>query len=120
MDELQIIKYMKTKRYIEGQYICWDFVMDVYKDLYNIILPEYPVTDVQAEFKNKMVSNFNHSVIPRGDEQEGDIVVFSLFANQHAGVMINKNNFIHLSKEGVKVSDLSFLVGNYKVYRIKK
>ncbi len=62
MDEKTIINYMKKKRYIEDKYICWDFVMDVYKDLYDIDLPEYPVTEVQAEFKIKLVSNINHMV----------------------------------------------------------
>jgi len=117
MNEKQIIDYMKKKRYIDGEYICWDFVMEVCKDLYGIELPEYPVTEVQADFKYKLLSNFNHLVVPRGEEKEGDVIVFSIFANQHAGVMIDKNNYIHLSKEGVQVRDLSSLVSNYKVYR---
>lgn len=120
MDEKTIINYMKTKRYEDGKYICWDFVMELYKDLYNIELPEYPVTEVQAEFKNKLISNFNHIVVKNGEEQEGDIVVFSLFANQHAGVMTDSKNFIHLARDGVKITDLSFLIGNYKVYRVIK
>lgn len=120
MDEKTIIKYMKTKRYIEDKYICWDFVMEICKDLYDIELPEYPVTEVQAEFKNKLISNFKHIVVQKGEEKDGDIVVFSLFANQHAGVMINKNNYIHLSREGVQVRNLATLVNNYKVYRVIK
>lgn len=120
MEEKQIINYMKKKRYIEGKYICWDFVMDVCKDLYDIELPEYPVTEVQTEFKNKLVANFDNIVVPKGGEKEGDVIVFSLFANQHAGVMINENNYIHLSKEGVQVRDLNALVSNYKVYRAVK
>jgi cell wall-associated NlpC family hydrolase len=117
MDEKQIIEYMRKKRYIDGEYICWDFVMEVCKDLYDLELPEYPVTEVQTEFKNKLISNFKHIVVPKGEEQEGDVIVFSLFANQHAGVMINKNNYIHLCREGVQVRDLVALVSNYKVYR---
>lgn len=120
MDEQTIINYMKKKRYIDNEYICWDFVMDVYKDLYDIELPEYPVTEIQAEFKNRVVSNFNHIIVPKGEEHESDIVVFSLFANQHAGVMIDNKNFIHLARDGVKITDLSFLIGNYKVYRVIK
>lgn len=117
MNEKQIIDYMKKKRYIDGEYICWDFVMEVCKDLYGIELPEYPVTEVQTEFKYRMLANFKHAVVPKGEEKEGDIIVFSLFANQHAGVMINEKNYIHLSKEGVQVRDLRALLGNYKVYR---
>ena len=120
MDEQKIINYMKKKRYIDNKYICWDFVMEVCKDLYDIELPEYPVTEVQAEFKIKLVSNINHIIVSKGEEQEGDIVVFSLFADQHAGVMTDKNNFIHLARDGVKVTNLSFLIGNYKVYRVIK
>ena len=43
MREEQIIRYMQTKKYIENEYVCWDFVRDVYKDEYNIELPEHPV-----------------------------------------------------------------------------
>lgn len=120
MEEKQIIKYMTTKRYVENEYICWDFVMDIFKDIYNIELPEYPVDEVQSEFKNRLVSNFNHDVIEHENTLEGDIVVFSMFANQHAGVMVNKKEFIHLSKEGVKITSLKNLFGNCKIYRIKK
>lgn len=118
MDEKQIINYMMSKKYVDGQYICWDFVMEVYKDMYDFDLPEYPVTEVQAEFKNKLTSNFKHIIVSQGEEKEGDIVVFSVFANQHAGVMIDSNNYIHLSREGVQVRNLVSLVNNYKVYRI--
>ena len=117
MDEKKIIDYMKKKRYIDDEYICWDFVMEVCKDNYGLELPEYPVTEVQTEFKNRMVSNFKHFIVPKGQELEGDIIVFSLFANQHAGVMIDSKNYIHLSKEGVQVRSLDSLLGNYKVYR---
>ena len=120
MGEKKIIEYMRKKRYIDGQYICWDFVMEVAKDMYGIELPEYPVTEVQTEFKYKLLSNFAHIVVPRGEEQEGDIIVFSLFANQHAGVVISKDNYIHLSREGVQVRDIASLLGNYKVYRSAK
>ena len=120
MEEAQIIKYMRTKKYVDGKYVCWDFVMDIYRDLFGIELPEYPVGEVQAEFKNKLMSNFEHVKIERGDEKEGDIVVFSLFGNQLAGVVIVKENFIHLSHCGVKVAKFSMLVGNYKIYRIIK
>lgn len=120
MNENQIMNYMMNKRYIEDKYICWDFVMEVSKDHYGVILPEYPVTEVQAEFKNKLVANFKHVLVKSGEEQAGDIVVFSLFANQHAGVMINKDNYIHLCREGVQVRNLVSLVNNYKVYRVIK
>lgn len=120
MDEKQIIEYMRKKRYIDGEYICWDFVMEVAKDIYGVELPEYPVTEVQTEFKNKLLSNFEHIVVKRGEEQEGDVIVFSLFANQHAGVVISKENYIHLSREGVQVRDMAALLGNYKVYRAAK
>lgn len=120
MDEMQIIKYMKEKQYIENEYICWDFVIEIFKDFYNIELPEYPVDEIQAEFKNKLVSNFNHIKVLPTEAKEGDIVVFSLFANQHAGVMIDNKNFIHLSHDGVKVTNLSDLLGNKIIYRIIK
>lgn len=118
MHENQIMRYMMSKRYIEDKYVCWDFVIDVIKDMYGITLPEYPVGDVQAEFKNKLVANFKHIKVEDGQAQEGDIVVFSLFANQHAGVMIDSETFIHLRQEGVQVSELANLGKNYVIYRM--
>ena len=120
MDEQSLIKYMITKRYKEGEYVCWDFVRDIYKDLYNIDLPEYPADEIQAEFKYELTSNIKHKKIPIGEAQEGDIIVFSLFANQHAGVMINNESFIHLPKTGVQVSDIADVGKNYVIYRMEK
>lgn len=118
MDEKQIIKYMTEKRYIEGKYICWDFVRDVYKDMFNVELPEYPADEIQAEFKHEVTSNIKNIKVPIEEAREGDVIVFSMFANQHAGVMINNESFIHLPKEGVKVSDIANLGKNYVIYRM--
>ena len=93
--------------------------MDVYKDLYGISLPEYPADEVQAEFKIKLTNNIRHAVVNASNVAEGDIIVFSLFANQHAGVMIDNKNFIHLNKTGVEVKSVKNLVGNYVIYRIE-
>ena len=120
MHENQVIRYMMSKKYKENEYVCWDFVIDVIKDMFGVELPEYPVTEVQAEFKHKLCANFEHAVIPDGEQQEGDIIAFSLFANQHAGVIINKDYFIHLRPEGVVVTALSELRKNYVIYRLKR
>lgn len=120
MDEQTIIKYMQEKHYIEGQYICWDFVRDIYKDLYNIELPEYPADEIQVEFKYELTSNIKHIKVPVNEAREGDIIVFSLFANQHAGVMINNESFIHLHTQGVRVSDIEDVGKNYVIYRMVK
>lgn len=120
MHENQVIRYMMSKKYKENEYVCWDFVIDVIKDMFGVELPEYPVTAVQAEFKLKLCANFEHTVIPYGEQQEGDIIAFSLFANQHAGVIINKDYFIHLRPEGVVVTALSELRKNYVIYRLKR
>jgi len=121
MDEKQIVKYMVTKTYIEDKYICWDFVRDLYIDLYNVELPEYPVDEVQTEFKHKLVANFPHIKIENESKvKEGDIIVFSLFANQHAGVIIDKDRYIHLSKNGVEVKELKALTSRRTIYRIIK
>lgn len=120
MDEMKIIKYMREKQYKEGKYTCWDFVMDIYKDEYGIKLPEYPVNSIETEFKDKMTVNLNPDIIPLEQAKTGDIIVFSLFANQHAGVMINNESFIHLHKYGVQVSDIKNSGKNYNIYRIIK
>lgn len=120
MHENQIMRYMMSKHYKENEYVCWDFVIDVIKDMFGIELPEYPVTEIQAEFKNRLCANFKHSVIPDGEQQEGDIIGFSLFANQHAGVIINKDYFIHLRPEGVVVTAISDLRKNYVIYRLER
>lgn len=120
MDEQTLIKYMTTKRYKEGEYVCWDFVRDIYKDLYSIDLPEYPADEVQAEFKYELTSNIKHIKVTADEAKEGDIIVFSLFANQHAGVMINNESFIHLPKTGVQVSDVADVGKNYVIYRMEK
>lgn len=117
MNEKTIIKYMAETKYIEGEYICWDFVRTIYKDEYDIELPEYPVDEVQAEFKNRMTSNIPNIRVETKKAIEGDIIVFSLFANQHAGVMINRESFIHLTPQGVRVSDVEDVGGNYVIYR---
>lgn len=117
MREEQIIRYMRTKKYADGKYVCWDFVRDVYKDEYNIELPEYPVDEIQTEFKDKLTSNIPHKKIQE-NPQSGDIIVFSLFANQHAGIMIDKCNFIHLATDGVRVTNVKDVGGNYAIYRM--
>lgn len=117
MDEKKIVKYMTTKKYIENKYICWNFVQDIYNDLYGIILPDYPVDEVQSEFKYKLVSNFPCKKVEDTSFIEGDVIVFSLFANQHAGVMIDNENFIHLTNNGVIISNINNLGKNYVVYR---
>ena len=118
MDDKRITEYMLRKRYIEDKYVCWDFVMDVFMDCKGIKLPEYPIGEVQVEFREKISSNFPHVKVPIGELKKWDIVVFSLFANQHAGVMISDTNYIHLSRGGVEVGDLNALAKNYKGYRI--
>ena len=112
MKEEKIIHYMMNKHYQENKYVCWDFVMDVYKDEYNINLPEYPVDEVQAEFKKRLTSNIPHVKV-EGEPIEGDIIVFSLFANQHAGVMIDyQGNHIILQRNEIinkPLKELEFL-----------
>ena len=120
MEEKKIYEYMTTKRYKENEYLCWDFVRDIYKDLYKMELPEYPVDELPTHFKQRMVSNFKHEVVKDGQAAEGDIIVFSLMADQHAGVMIDSDNMIHLGKSNVRVSALSDLGKNYVIYRIIK
>lgn len=120
MKEEILIKYMKEKKFNKEKYVCWDFVRDIYKDNYKIELPEYPTDEIQAEFKKYLTSNINHIKIKNNDIKEGDIIVFSLFANQHAGVMIDNENFIHLSEKGVQTCNIKNIRGNYVVYRIVK
>lgn len=119
MKEEKIIHYMMNKHYQENKYVCWDFVMDVYKDEYNINLPEYPVDEIQAEFKKRLTSNIPHVKV-EGEPVEGDIIVFSLFANQHAGIMIDYQNFIHLANDGVRVTSIKDVGKNYAIYRVVK
>ena len=118
MDEQTIVKYMTEKHFKEGEYICWDFVRDIYQDLFNVELPEYPVDELQVEFKHKLTSNIPHIKVAQNDVKEGDIIVFSLFANQHAGVMINTESFIHLTPQGVRISDIEDVGKNYAIYRM--
>lgn len=119
MKEEKIINYMTKKHYKADTYVCWDFVRDVYMDEYRVDLPEYPVDEIQAEFKNKLVSNIPHVKI-EGEPIEGDIIVFSMFANQHAGVMIDYQNFIHLANDGVRVTNIKDVGKNYAIYRMVK
>lgn len=118
LNEQKIVKYMMTKHYDEQNYNCWDFVQDVYKDEYDYRLPDYPMGTVPAQFKDKLKSNINHIKIEKENAIEGDIVIFSLFADQHAGVMLDNDSFIHMSKTNVAVSQLSNLGGNYAIYRV--
>lgn len=118
MKEKDIIRYMKEKRYIEDKYICWNFVQDVFYDLFEIKLPDYPVDEIQSEFKYKLVSNFPCKKIEKQDKiLEGDVIVFSLFANQHAGIMIDSDNFIHLCRSGVTICNINNVGKNYAIYR---
>ena len=117
MNEEKIVNYMLTKQYIEGKYTCWEFVQDIFRDEYGMELPDYPMGEVQAEFKNKVKSNFNHIKVDKKDAKEGDMIVFSAFANQHAGVMLDNDNFIHLGEKNVMISQLSNIGGNYAIYR---
>lgn len=109
---------MITKRYDKDNYNCWDFVQEVYKNDYGYELPDYPVGDVPAEFKEKLKSNIKHIKIKKEEAIEGDIVIFSLFADQHAGIMLDNDSFIHMSHTHVTVSQLSNLGGNYAIYRV--
>lgn len=118
MHENQIIRYMMTKKYVENEYHCWEFVRDVYFDMFNKKLPEYPLGEVPAEFKNRLKTNIKYIEVKDIEILEGDIIIFSLFANQHAGVMIDDKHFIHLGFDGVQVTDKTNLGGNYAIYRI--
>ena len=119
MDNDKIIKYMTTKKYRKN-YVCWDFVREVCKDLYKMDLPEYPVDKIiHAEGRKVLEGNVPHIRIDKCEDiQEGDIIVFSMFTQQHAGVMIDKDNFIHLSRDrGVCVTMLNNIKGEYAIYR---
>jgi len=116
MEEETIIKYMMEKHYIKDKYVCWDFVRDIYKDMYDIDLPEYPVDEIQAEFKNKLTSNIP-CIKTTDNPREGDVIVFSLFADQHAGVMVDNENFLHLRPQGVMLSNINNVGKNYVIYR---
>ncbi len=118
MKEEQIINYMTTKKYIENKYLCWDFVQDVYEDMFNYRLPDYPAGEVPAEFKNRLKTNLLYDRVEKENAQEGDLVIFSMFSDQHAGLMLNNNDFIHLTNTTVAVSQLNNLGANYAIYRI--
>lgn len=117
LDEKKIIEYMTTRKYIKDVYTCWEFVQEVCKKEYDLDLPDYPVGQVQAEFKDKIKSNFNHIKINKEEAKEGDIIIFSVFANQHAGIMLNSESFIHMGVNNVVVSQIENIRGFYEIYR---
>lgn len=117
MNEEQIIYYMMNKKWVDGVYMCWEFVQDIYRDLYDMELPDYPVDEPQTEFKNRMVSNFRPKVVPNNEAQDGDIVIFTSLNLQHAGVMIDNERFIHLGMSTPQITDLRSVKGVYKLYR---
>lgn len=118
MHENQIIRYMVTKKYDEQNYNCWDFVRDVYYDMNEYVLPEYPLTEVPQEFKDRLVTNIKHEKINKEEAKEGDIIIYSAFADKHAGVMLDNEHFIHLGKASPMVTNKNEIGGNYAIYRI--
>lgn len=117
MHENQIIRYMMSKKYTKD-YDCWEFMRDVYRDTYNIELPEIPLLETPIEFKDKLVTNFKCQKVSDDDIKEGDMIIYSRFTYLHAGMMLDDKNFIHLGENnGVMITDKTNLRGRYEIYR---
>lgn len=75
---------------------CSGFVQNVYKDVYNIMLPR------RSGDMEKVVS-----LIDRGRLKEGDLLFFGKSNVNHIGIYLKNNMFIHAStSKGVIVSSL--------------
>ncbi|MFT7003046.1 MAG: cell wall-associated NlpC family hydrolase [Sulfurimonas sp.] len=77
---------------------CSALIQIVYKDAFNIKLPRTTKAQVKKGY-----------LISKKSTQEGDLVFFKTgFKTRHAGIIIEKNKFIHTSsKNGVSVSSLN-------------
>lgn len=91
---------------------------DVYKDTYDIDLPEIPLLETPIEFRDKLITNFKCKKVEEDDIREGDMIIYSSFIHLHAGMMLDNKNFIHLGENnGVMVTDKTNLRGRYEIYR---
>lgn len=98
-------KYSKFlgKPYVEISNDCFTLLIDFYKDIFGIEIPEYARP---KEFYNPLLNlipkiaqdlNFNKRSLSRIELQDGDILVFKCACkfDNHIGIYVGNNLFIH-------------------------
>jgi len=95
------IPYKDRGRDVSGA-DCWGLVRMIYQDELQITLPSYDgdyLSSEEAEEIGRLVNRERGSwrEIPRGEEQEGDIIVLRLMrCPMHVGVIYKPGMMIHL------------------------
>ena len=82
---------------------CWGFVIKIYKELYNIILPDYSDIHTDSTITSASQALTNTELYQEGVHievpQEGDILLFSVAGNPlHVGVALNDKIMIHCDR----------------------
>lgn len=97
---------------------CWELVCEVYKDVFDITLADYP----QSVFAAVETNNFRDAQeasplwIARDSPESGDVVVFSSPGRWvHVGVVLDDGRVLHLPRgASARVEKLAQLSSSYK------
>lgn len=81
--------------------------MDLYKEFYDIDLPQYPyaINGKSDEFVHHVLESIELEQVQKADQ--GCIIAYRTGKKQfHAGFALNNRQFIHRNEHGVYVSDI--------------
>jgi len=121
MSELEIVNKYLMVQYHPKTMNCWEFVKAVYADLGKplVDIEEFLVGQsasdaprIAREYKDAMVEVSSPGVF--------DMVLLDLKGKLHAGIVLSKGRFIHLTKAGASVMRLgnlrwwSHIIGYYR------
>lgn len=110
---MDFIKYFKDTEYIENKKDCWTFLKEVFKDEHNIELPDYPIMLENGEIASFLTENIPYCFLD--EAKKGCIIYYHNGAVHHAGYALNSKEFIHKTKQGVRVN---FIPKNAIIYQV--
>lgn len=99
-----------------GKMDCWTLVCDIYKDEHGVELPYFPFVDDlnQEDVYAECHKSINLEKVQTASK--GCIIVFrSGKMKWHAGYALDKSQYIHHSRQGVKVSPIPNKADIYRV-----
>ena len=115
-----VSKYLSVK-YDKKTMNCWMFVKAIFADLGR------PLVDIQDFIETKTTSEVPHLILEYKDAafrvekpELYDMVMLNIEGKLHAGIVLSKNRFIHLTKAGASVGRLgdlrwwSNIIGYYR------
>lgn len=114
---MNYIKYFKNNKYDKGLNDCWTLVQDIYKDEYNIDLPDCPIFDSPDKWADflRTQSNVPYKLVNK--PFKGVLVHVKFAGFEHIGYALNNREYIHKTFEGVKISKIPSKALFYEVLK---